>query len=224
MISLYLPFISDLVKLSAAFVELIPDEILKRGYQVFQTRLIKPRTSDAYEVLEHHITLELLDVKGQLARYQKEQKVRFLLDNIIAFQDQAWGDGDVFIDYECSPGVLVDRYDEGNRHRLLISLRDTKHRNDIETFHIQRTIKRGYTSPNGYLQTNIDHKTHKASLSVIFPRKRPPSQISFLEKKKVKTRVLGLENRTLLPDGRIKYAVTMECPAQFEAYLIQWSW
>ena len=46
-----------------------------------------------YEVLEYVSTLELKDNKGKQALFRKREKVRYLQDNIIAYQDQAWGDG-----------------------------------------------------------------------------------------------------------------------------------
>ncbi len=42
-------------------------------------------------MLEYESTLELLDRKGEKAIFKKRQKVRYLQDNIIAYQDQAWG-------------------------------------------------------------------------------------------------------------------------------------
>jgi hypothetical protein len=50
------------------------------------------------EILEYDSTLELLDVKSETAIFRKLQRVKFLQDNIIAFQDYAWGDGDIFAD------------------------------------------------------------------------------------------------------------------------------
>ena len=47
-----------------------------------------------YEVLDHSATLDLQQ-GGKLAIYRKRQRVRFLRDNIIAYQDIAWGDGDI---------------------------------------------------------------------------------------------------------------------------------
>ena len=42
-----------------------------------------------YEVLEYESTLELHDREGKKASYKKRQKVRYLQNNIIAFEDQA---------------------------------------------------------------------------------------------------------------------------------------
>ena len=58
-----------------------------------------------YEVLDYETKLELLDPEGKLSVYTKHQKVRFLQDNVIAFQDQAWGDGEIFADYNARQGI-----------------------------------------------------------------------------------------------------------------------
>src|SRR5574341_204235 len=68
-----------------------------------------------YEVLDYDATLELLDPTGHTAVFKKRQLVRYLQDYVIAFQDFAWGDGNVLAAYRCSPGVVVDRYREGDR-------------------------------------------------------------------------------------------------------------
>lgn len=80
-------------------------------YQLIRQWL--PGKSDPYEFLEYESTLELLDRSGKSAFFQKRQKVKFLQDHIIAFEDYAWGDGNVMVDYRCSPGVIVDHYHEG---------------------------------------------------------------------------------------------------------------
>ena len=87
-----------------------------------------PRERGMYEILTYDSTLELVDTKGQTAHVKRHQKVKFLQDNIIAFQDHAWGDGDIFADYAVSPGIEVDRYQDGDRFNVLISLRDQKPR------------------------------------------------------------------------------------------------
>src|SRR5258708_2698203 len=82
-----------------------------------------------YEILEYESTLELLDTQGKNAIFHKHQRVKFMQDNIIAFQDYAWGEGtNIFASYCCEPGVVVDRYQDGDRWNILISLRGTKHR------------------------------------------------------------------------------------------------
>lgn len=108
-----------------------------------------------FEVLSYEATLELLDTAGRQARFTKQQQVRFLQENVIAYQDHAWGDGNIFADYKCSPGVAVDRYREGHTYHILISLRETKNRGDVENFHIERLITDGFVNDVEDLQTNM---------------------------------------------------------------------
>src|SRR4030042_206218 len=75
----------------------------------FARQILFPNRQGLYEVLEYESTLELLDRKGEIAIFKKRQKVRYLQDNIIAYMDQAWGDGKFLRDYRCSPGVAVDQ-------------------------------------------------------------------------------------------------------------------
>ncbi|MGD8968616.1 MAG: hypothetical protein PVI07_13990, partial [Anaerolineae bacterium] len=72
-----------------------------------------------YEVLEYESTLELKDREGRKATFKKREKVRYLQDNVIAYQDQAWGDGEILLNYRCTPGTTVDRYRSGYKTYIL---------------------------------------------------------------------------------------------------------
>ncbi len=177
-----------------------------------------------YEVLEYEARLELRDTTGKHAVFFKRQKVRFLQDNIIAFQDQAYGDGDIFADYKCSPGVPVDRYQEGYRYRILISLRQTKDRGDVEEFRIERHIKDGFAKADGYFQTNVDHQTDKLSLSVVFPSERMPFEVLLVEEDEGRTTPLSGEQTQRLPNGSWLVQWSTDKPKRFESYILRWKW
>ena len=177
-----------------------------------------------YEVLSYEATLELLDETGKQARFVKQQRVRFLQENIIAYQDHAWGDGNIFATYKCSPGVAVDRYREGHTYQILISLRETKNRGDVENFHIERLITDGFTNAVEDLQTDIQHVTRKLVLSVIFPKNRPPQAVKLMEKNTKRVTELGPETLDVLPDGRTKVTWSTEKVHLFEAYILRWTW
>ena len=119
--------------------------------------LLVERNRGMYEILEYETTLDLADPKGHKAIFHKRQKVRFLQDNILAFQDYAWGDGEVFTSYKCTPGVVVDRYQEGDRWNILISLHQTKNKGDTEDFHIERVANNGFTNHEEWFQTELRH-------------------------------------------------------------------
>ena len=177
-----------------------------------------------YEVLEYESRLELKDIEGKKAVFYKRQRVHFLQDHIIAFQDKAWGDGEIFADYKCSPGAAVDRYREGHRYRVLISLRETKNRGDIEEFHIERTVTNGFTKKVEAFQTEIDHITRKLSVSIVFPRKRLPKQITLIEQNATRSTSLGPQHTRKLPDGRQQITWSTMKPELFEAYILRWEW
>jgi hypothetical protein len=177
-----------------------------------------------YEVLDYQSVLELKDAKGLVAILHKRQQVRFLQANIIAYQDKAWGDGDIFADYKCSSGVMVDKYREGHRYLILISLRGTKNRGDVEEFQIERTIRRGFTKPTEDFQTDIDHTTRRLSLSIIFPRHRFPKKVELIEQNTTFTQILSTEHQKTLPDGRLQVTWMTDKPKLFEGYILRWVW
>lgn len=177
-----------------------------------------------YEVLEQQIRLTLKDEAGKYASYYKQQRVRFLQDYVIAFQDTLWGDGDIFRNYRCSPGKSVDRYREGHRYRVLISLRETKQRGDIENFRISRDIRNGFLATHEYLQTDINHQTHNLAMRVTFPLKRPPRAAWITQENTSRTNQLAVTSFQVLPDGRVQISWQNEKPILHESYILSWEW
>lgn len=177
-----------------------------------------------YQVLDHQVELELCDISGKKAIYRKTQMVRFLQDNIIAYEDKAWGDGEIFTAYRCSPGLAVDCYADGHRYRVLISLREQKHRGDVETFRIEREITSGFTNATEDFQTEVDHQTEQLSLAVLFPVARPPQDAWIVEQNTGRRIPLGPSHREALPDGRLRLRWQIRRPRRYEAYVLRWAW
>lgn len=177
-----------------------------------------------YEVLEHQVHLTLCDTQGTRASYSKQQRIRFLQDNVIAFQDTVWGDGDFLVNYRCSPGKAVDQYREGYRQRILISLRETKQRGAIEEFHIRREIHDGFLAEHEYLQADIDHRTRQLTVRVTFPAKRPPRKVWLTEANSHSTHALGSTSILTMPDERIQVVWRKSKPRLQERYILSWDW
>jgi hypothetical protein len=127
-----------------------------------------------YEVLEYESTMGLLDGRGERARFSKRQKVRYLQDNIIAYQDQTWSDGEILLKYRCSPGVPVDRYRPWQKPYILISLWEVKHRGDVDEFHIQWQMRKCFLHEQEQWETEISHPSRRLVIQAIFPDDRPP--------------------------------------------------
>lgn len=198
--------------------------ILPDLYQLAHRWLGQQRSEGMYEILDYDSGLELLDTKGTKARFKKLQRVKFLQNHIIAFQDYAWGDGDTLEDYQCSPGIVVDKYKEGDRWNILISLRETKSAGDITDFHIERTGRNSFTQAEEWFQTEIRHPTKRLRMTIIFPKGRSCQRAVLLQRSQHQTLVLGPEHFTILPDGRQRLSWETEQIKQFEIYTIKWRW
>jgi hypothetical protein len=192
----------------------------KIGQQLVQ----KVYQGEMYTVLEYDSTLELHDCKGQRATYRKHQKVRYLQDNIIAFEDQAWGDGEILVGYKCSPGVPVDQYRLDYKTFILISLREVRNKGDIDDFNIEWGIRGGFLRPTEQWGTEIRRPISKLKVSVIFPKKRPPQRMVVIEKSRQRRFGLGKNAKQQLPDGRWRVTWKKNNPRRSETYLLEWKW
>ena len=168
--------------------------------------------------------LELVDAQGETAIFRRRQRVKFLQDNVIAFQDHAWGEGDLFADYRISPGIEVDRYQEGDRWNVLISLRETKSSGDVEDFYIERTVRHGFTQAEEWRQTEIRYRTRRLRLSIIFPQGRHCRRAVLLQRHRNRATVLDRHHLSDLPDGRQVLTWETTNPRRFEIFTIKWTW
>jgi hypothetical protein len=190
----------------------------------FAKQILFPSRQGLYEVLEYESTLELLDRKGEKAIFKKRQKVRYLQDNIIAYMDQAWGDGKFLLDYRCTPGTAVDRYRFGHKTYILISLREVKQRGDTDEFLIERKIKNGFLRQQEQWETDISHPTRQVSIKVILPKQRSPMRVALVENTRQKTTLVGDADQRQLPDGRWQVAWKTDNPRLNERYVMKWEW
>lgn len=177
-----------------------------------------------YEVLEYESALELLDTRGERAVFRKRERVRYLQNAIIAYQDQAWGDGAILLRYRCTPGLAADRYRLGPKTYVLISLREVKRRGDIDEFHIQWGIRRGFLRSRELWETEVSHRTRRLKVQVVFPKARPPLRLWLVEYTCRRKQWLEPEAMHVLPDGRWLVSWETERPRLHERYLLHWEW
>ena len=177
-----------------------------------------------YEVIDYESTLEIVDRRGDTAVLRRREVIRFLQDNVVAIHDHAWGDGQIFADYQCQPGTPVDFYKDGSKFNVLISLRETKNRGDVMEFWVERTIRQGLLQQIEWLETEIDHRTKDLRLSIIFPKERPCRRATVSKRSTGKARVLSQKHFALLPDGRQKLTWETKNPKLHDRYSIRWMW
>jgi len=177
-----------------------------------------------YEVLDYESTLELHDRGGKKATFKKRKKVRYLQDNIIAYQDHGWGDGKILINYRTSRGKAVDRYRAGYKTYILLSLREVKNRGNIDEFNIAWDIRNGFLTEDGYWSTDITNQTRRIKINVIFPKSRPPSRLTIEENNRQRTHILNKDAQKRLPDGRWRVTWETNKPRLYEVYILRWIW
>lgn len=193
-------------------------------YKDVRTWLRRSFHSGLYEILEYESVLELLDPKGERAIFKKRLRVKFLQDNVIAFQDYAWGDGQALLNYRCSPGVIVDRYREGTRWNVLISLRETKVTGEIEEFHIERRLRSSFAAKEAWWETSLQHRAHHMKICIVFPSTRPCHKVVLVERNRNRTTPLGSDHLEFLPDGRQLLTWESHKIKRFETYTLKWNW
>lgn len=199
-------------------------ELLGEAIRIGRQLLSGFATEGTYEVLDYGIRLELKDPEGKKALVSKRERVKYLQNNVIAFQDQAWGDGRILLNYQCTPGVPVDQYRSGYKTHILISLREVKNRGDIDEFNIQWGISRGFLSPTGFWGTDVDHRTEVIKVDVVFPQGRPPLKASVLEKNLQRVKTISSDRFIYLPDGRCVLSWEQTKPRRYEQYILRWEW
>lgn len=216
--------ITGLTKLVAVLLGIPWVEVFVGAWK-FASKILRGMADEGmYEVLEYESTLELQDIKGERAIFRKRKKVRYLQNNIIAYQDYGWGDGEQFQGYRAHPGIPVDRYKIGYKTYILLSLREVKNRGDIDEFHIQWKINNGFLKPDGFWETDIGSRTKSVKMNLIFPKGRPPGNIRLVETNIQRTTVLGQDSIRQLPDGKWQVAWETDRPRLYEHYVLRWDW
>jgi hypothetical protein len=182
------------------------------------------RLQGIYDVLDQRRTVTIHDASGRIASVDTLQRVRFRQNHVTAITEYAWGEGELFADYCCTPGVPVDRYAEGSRQVILISLREHKNAGDDLCLRSHRRILEGFIRPEEYWESDVCHRTHRIEVRIIFPTERKCQRATVTVRSTGKTVALGPECYHILPDGRQALCWTNIRPRLNERYLLRWVW
>ena len=199
-------------------------ELVNKTWKTIRKLIQRRSYAGMYEVLEYESTLELKDGGGERATFKKREEVRYLRDSVIAYQDQAWGDGEFLLNYRCTPGIPVDRYRQGYKTYILISRRSVKNRGEVDEFNIVWGIRQGFLRRTEQWETHVKHPTRRLEINVIFPKSRPPQRTTLIEGNRQRSHSLGKSAHVRLPDGRWLVSWETRRPRLHENYILQWEW
>jgi hypothetical protein len=199
-------------------------EVVQEVWRILQDLLRSRSSQGMYQVLEYESTLELNNRSGKTATFKKRERVQYLQDNVIAYQDQAWGDGEILINYRCTPGKPVDQYRSGHKTHILVSRRQVMNKGDVDEFNIEWGIRGGFLRSTEQWETHVQHKIASLKIGVVFPKSRPPQRITLIEGDRQRSHTLPKSAQVMLPDGRSRVTWETAQPRLYENYILQWEW
>ncbi len=185
--------------------------------------ILRDRFGGLYEAISDESEWDIHDGNGSEAVLVRRRRLRFLQNGVFAIRDYAWGDGDVLAGYEISPGVKADTYTVAGKRNVVISLRETKRRGDVETYLITRRMQNMFGNDSEWVATEVVLPTQEVKISVRFPADRPP-QGAWLKRNSDpdhKQEELSIEGGG---DRRQKVSVRIARPKLYETYTVWWKW
>jgi|GEM_PF-2109746 len=185
--------------------------------------ILRDRFGGLYEVLDDESLWDLRDSAGTDALLTRTRTLRFLQDGVFAIRDYAWGNGDVLADYSCDPGYPADYYSAGGRHNVVISLRDTKRRGDVDTYTIKRRTTDMFLGSSEWVSTETLQTTRRLTLTVLFPVSRIPVE-AWLDRSSRPEHARKRLRAEVHSGGRQKLSVTLHDPPLRETFTIWWRW
>jgi hypothetical protein len=185
--------------------------------------ILRDRFGGLYETISDESDWDIHDSAGFEAVLVRRRRLHFLQNGVFAIRDYAWGDGDLLADYEISPGVRADTYTVAGKRSVVISLRETKRRGDVETYLITRRMRNMFVKDSEWVATEVTLPTQEVKITVRFPADRPPQgawlkQNSAPDHKQQKLPIEGGEDR------RQTVSVRIQRPKLYETYTVWWKW
>jgi len=107
----------------------------------------------------------------------------------------AWGNGEIFLNYRCTPVTPIDRYRSGYKTNILISRRKVKNKVDVDEFNIEWGIRQRFRQQAEQWETHVAHRTKRLKIEVVFPGSRPPRFPILIEGNHQRSHDLGRELR-----------------------------
>jgi hypothetical protein len=164
-------------------------------------RLLQGGNSRGYELLAQEHEWDLVRPDGSLAVHRKRLRVRYL-NQAISVVDFAWGDGNLFAEYSCDPGRVVDQFAANGQLWVLISLGGLRRRGEEETLTFNRAIGDGFLNTTEWIEAD-SLEGRRVSLRIVFPKNRPPERVEITRRRPALLRRRA-EHREVLPGSALE--------------------
>jgi hypothetical protein len=84
-----------------------------------------------------------------------------------------------------------NEYRSSQKTYILISLRENKQRGDRDEFHMEWNLREAFRRTREQWETEVNHRTRKLLVRLIFPKPRPPVRVWLEEQLRRRTRLLS---------------------------------
>jgi hypothetical protein len=186
-------------------------------------REVLPRRSGAaYENLLLELIWEIQDRRGLRAVLDRRQRIRFLRDEAEVVRELAWGEGEQLARYRVRGARRMLVRPEGSRQAVLLGLHRRLGRGDQLTLSTRRFIRAAFRDSTEYCETMLERPTRRVTLTVIFPRGRPPYE-AHVTATPEERRSHALPIR-FGADGRAFLRWSRKDPSVGHTYSLRWSW
>jgi hypothetical protein len=187
--------------------------------------ILRDRFGGLWQIVDDIDEWDIQDDRGAKVVLTKTRKLRFLQNGVFAIRDWAWGSGKFDQNYSCEPGFAADHFWHDGRHNVVVSLRETKRRGDIESFVIKREFTDSFCEESETVHAEIMTETEQLTIKVIFPTSRPPKKAWASRRKdeaaNKKHKKLDIHGGV---DGRQFITHTLTRPDLGENYVVGWDW
>jgi hypothetical protein len=207
---------------------LVSAALLGSGVLIAFNGLLQSSRSRGYEILDQEHEWDFVRPDGSLVIHRKRLRVRYL-NQAISIVDYAWGQGNLYAEYSCSPGRVVDRLAVDGQLWVLISLGGVRQRGQEEVLEFRRAVTDGFLSSQEWVELK-GLEARRVSLKVVFPRERPPEQVQIVRRRESLLGRARERRETVLPDAleetseRKVATVEERIPSLKGSLSLRWDW
>jgi hypothetical protein len=168
------------------------------------------------------VEIDLRRLNGTVASFRKRNRLKCVRGQVDTFVDTLSADG-AFRNVRISPGDVVEKWAESGqsyfRSRIMRPLR-VGHTVSRE---MSATLTDAFTRQEEYFELKIHYPTEVGSLTVRFPKGRPPKSWNAFERRGPDSTPFPFVKRAVR-DGRAQLVMTVSKPRLDSGYVLVWEW
>lgn len=189
---------------------------------------VRDRFGGPYEISKMVNELDIQSIDGSLAVHRKQLSLEFLHNQVVAIWEGAYGDGEQFADFKCTPTSLraVDEFVEGGRRHKVISLRRLYNRGDKIDVTFERTIKNALLDPEreAFL-VDVTRRTQTLIIRIIFHKEHKCTEATLYRRHGKKSSKEPLtQSFSYNEEGRQVIEWKKSRPKLGDTYTFEWTW